>query len=293
MRTIVAKWLLGIEELVNMGELHGNGIVFDIYSRLNSVLTEKPRVGIVMGSGLESNLKDFQTQIEIELKDVEGYPKLTVKEHSGKLLFGELAGVPTMIFMGRLHYYEGYSMDEVIVPMRLAGLLGVEVMILTNSAGAINCEFGVGDFVLIEDHISLFVPNCLRGTNDDRFGTRFPDMTEVYDKELIGKAEEIARQGNIKTHRGVYVQLSGPSFETAAEIRMLRTLGADVVGMSTVCEAICCRHMGVKVCAISCVSNMATGINNQKQSYLDVKNTAESVSDKFAFLINGLVRSLK
>ena len=167
--------------------------------------------------------------MEIELKDVEGYPKLTVKEHSGKLLFGKLAGVPTVIFMGRLHYYEGYSMDEVIIPMRLAGLLGVEVMILTNSAGAINCEYGVGDFVLIEDHISLFVPNCLRGTNDDRFGTRFPDMTEVYDKELIGKAEEVACQGNIKTHRGVYVQLSGPSFETAAEIRMLRTLGADVV----------------------------------------------------------------
>lgn len=272
---------------------HNKDLVFSIYNQIKEYIDTTPKVGIVLGSGLENELKNFILKQEIDLKEIEGYPKSTVKGHSGKLLYGTFEGVESLIFLGRLHYYEGYSMDEVIIPMRIAGLLGIETMILTNSAGAINCQYGVGDFVLLEDHISLFVPNCLRGENDERFGTRFPDMTQVYDMMLLKKAEEIAKEENINIHRGVYVQLPGPSFETPAEIRMLRNMGADMVGMSTVCEAICCRHMGMKVCGISCVSNMATGITDQKQSYQDVKDTAQSVAGKFVALISGLVSSLK
>lgn len=276
-----------------MNNNQDKALVFRIYNQIKTYIDITPKVGIVLGSGLENNLKNFVLKQEFDLKEIEGYPKSTVKGHSGKLLYGTLESVETLIFLGRLHYYEGYSMDEVIIPMRIASLLGIETIILTNSAGAINCQYEVGDFVLLEDHISLFVPNCLRGENDERFGTRFPDMTQVYDMMLIKKAEEIAEQENINIHRGVYVQLLGPSFETASEIRMLRNMGADIVGMSTVCEAICCRHMGMRVCGISCVSNMATGITDQKQSYQDVKDAAQSVAEKFAVLVRGLVSSLK
>lgn len=267
-------------------------LVFRIFNQIRKYINTTPEVGIVLGSGLENNLKNFVLKQEIDLKEIEGYPKNTVKGHSGKLLYGILECVESIIFLGRLHYYEGYSMDEVIIPMRIAGLLGIKTIILTNSAGALNCQYEVGDFVLLEDHISLFVPNCLRGENDGRFGTRFPDMTQVYDMMLMKKAEEIAKQENINIHRGVYVQLLGPRFETASEIRMLRNMGADIVGMSTVCEAICCRHMGMRVCGISCISNMATGITERKQSYQDVKDTAQSVAEKFVALVSGLVSSL-
>ena len=269
-----------------------SGSIFQIYNEIKKCIDKIPKVGIVLGSGLENDLCHFDIKKEIDLRNIEEYPKTTVKGHSGKLLYGTLEGVEAIVYLGRLHFYEGYSMDEVIVPMRIAGLLGIEVMILTNSAGAINCNYKVGDFVLIEDHISFFVPNCLRGENDERYGIRFPDMTHVYDEVLIEKAEEIAKRENINIHRGVYVQLSGPSFETAAEIRALRNLGADLVGMSTVCEAICCRHMKMRVCGISCVSNMATGITEQEQSYKDVKNTANSVGNKFVTLVCGIVKSL-
>ncbi|QOV19226.1 purine-nucleoside phosphorylase [Blautia liquoris] len=267
--------------------------VFRIHFQIEKLIDANPKVGIVLGSGLENNLKNFMLKKQIDLKEIDEYPKSTVEGHSGKLLYGTLEGVETLIFLGRIHFYEGYSMDEVIIPMRIAELMGIKIMILTNSAGAINCQYEVGDFVLIEDHISLFVPNCLMGENDERFGIRFPDMTQVYDTELICRAEEIAKLENINIHKGVYVQLMGPSFETATEIRMLRNLGADLVGMSTVVESVCCRHMGIRVCGISCVSNMATGITNQKQSYQDVKDTAQAVADKLVVLLSRLVSSLK
>ncbi len=184
-----------------------NKRIFFIYNQIRTYIDTKPKVGIVLGSGLENGLKNFVLKQEIDLNKIEGYPKSTVKGHSGKLLYGIFEGVESLIFFGRLHYYEGYSMEEVIIPMRVAGLLGINIMILTNSAGAINSQYGVGDFVLLEDHISLFVPNCLRGENDELFGTRFPDMTQVYDTMLIKKAEEIAELENISIHRGVYEEI--------------------------------------------------------------------------------------
>lgn len=244
-----------------------------------------PEIGITLGSGLGGLSEKIEKVCEISYKDIEGFPVSTVSGHDGKFIFGMLSGRKVVVMSGRVHYYEGYRMMEVVTPVRIMGLLGAKIILLTNAAGGINIDFNPGDLMLIKDHISVFVPNPLIGQNADELGTRFPDMSSVYDKQLQDQIKEAARVTGVDLQRGVYVQLSGPSYETPAEIRMLRNLGADAAGMSTVVEAIAANHMGLRVAGISCITNMAAGILNQPLNHEEVKATADQVKEKFEKLV--------
>ncbi|MCQ5201195.1 purine-nucleoside phosphorylase [Mordavella massiliensis] len=249
----------------------------------------RPQVGIVLGSGLGGYADNMEISCEIPYHEIPGFPVSTVQGHDGKFLFGYVKNTPVILMKGRVHYYEGYPMEDVVLPVRLMGLLGADTVILTNAAGGINRTFQAGDLMLITDHISTAVPNPLRGENIDELGTRFPDMSHVYDPELQEAAKEAAARQGISLREGIYVQCSGPSYETPAEIRMLGALGADAVGMSTVCEAIAARHMGMKVCGISCITNMAAGILDQPLDHREVQKSADQAKEKFENLITGLV----
>ena len=191
---------------------------------------------------------------------------------------------------GRIHYYEGYPISDVVLPVRLMHMMGAEILFLTNASGGINSDFGAGDFMLIKDHISCFAPNPLVGKNIDEFGTRFPDMSQIYDRKLMDTIRHVAREQEITLREGIYLQLTGPSFESPAEIRMLRTLGADAVGMSTVVEAIAARHMGIRVCGVSCISNLAAGMTRNELSHEEVQQTADMAADAFQKLVHASVR---
>lgn len=249
----------------------------------------RPQVGIVLGSGLGGYADNMEISCEIPYREIPGFPVSTVQGHDGKFLFGYVKNTPVILMKGRVHYYEGYPMEDVVLPVRLMGLLGADTVILTNAAGGINRTFQAGDLMLITDHISIAVPNPLRGENIDELGTRFPDMSHVYDPELQEAAKEAAARQGISLREGIYVQCSGPSYETPAEIRMLGALGADAVGMSTVCEAIAARHMGMKVCGISCITNMAAGILDRPLDHREVQKSADQAKEKFENLITGLV----
>lgn len=249
----------------------------------------RPQVGIVLGSGLGGYADNMEISCEIPYREIPGFPVSTVQGHDGKFLFGYVKSTPVILMKGRVHYYEGYPMEDVVLPVRLMGLLGADTVILTNAAGGINRTFQAGDLMLITDHISIAVPNPLRGENIDELGTRFPDMSHVYDPELQEAAKKTAARQGISLREGIYVQCSGPSYETPAEIRMLGALGADAVGMSTVCEAIAARHMGMKVCGISCITNMAAGILDQPLDHREVQKSADQAKEKFENLITGLV----
>lgn len=249
----------------------------------------RPQVGIVLGSGLGGYADNMEISCEIPYREIPGFPVSTVQGHDGKFLFGYVKNTPVILMKGRVHYYEGYPMEDVVLPVRLMGLLGADTVILTNAAGGINRTFQAGDLMLITDHISIAVPNPLRGENIDELGTRFPDMSHVYDPELQEAAKKTAARQGISLREGIYVQCSGPSYETPAEIRMLGALGADAVGMSTVCEAIAARHMGMKVCGISCITNMAAGILDQPLDHREVQKSADQAKEKFENLITGLV----
>ena len=249
----------------------------------------RPQVGIVLGSGLGGYADNMEISCEIPYREIPGFPVSTVQGHDGKFLFGYVKNTPVILMKGRVHYYEGYPMEDVVLPVRLMGLLGADTVILTNAAGGINRTFQAGDLMLITDHISIAVPNPLRGENIDELGTRFPDMSHVYDPELQEAAKKTAARQGISLREGIYVQCSGPSYETPAEIRMLPALGADAVGMSTVCEAIAARHMGMKVCGISCITNMAAGILDQPLDHREVQKSADQAKEKFENLITGLV----
>lgn len=249
----------------------------------------RPQVGIVLGSGLGGYADNMEISCEILYREIPGFPVSTVQGHDGKFLFGYVKNTPVILMKGRVHYYEGYPMEDVVLPVRLMGLLGADTVILTNAAGGINRTFQAGDLMLITDHISIAVPNPLRGENIDELGTRFPDMSHVYDPELQEAAKKTAARQGISLREGIYVQCSGPSYETPAEIRMLGALGADAVGMSTVCEAIAARHMEMKVCGISCITNMAAGILDQPLDHREVQKSADQAKEKFENLITGLV----
>ncbi len=252
-----------------------------------------PEIGITLGSGLGGLSEKIEKVCEISYKDIEGFPVSTVSGHDGKFIFGTLSGRKVVVMSGRVHYYEGYRMMEVVTPVRIMGLLGAKIILLTNAAGGINIDFNPGDLMLIKDHISVFVPNPLIGQNADELGTRFPDMSSVYDKQLQDQIKEAARVTGVDLQRGVYVQLSGPSYETPAEIRMLRNLGADAAGMSTVVEAIAANHMGLRVAGISCITNMAAGILNQPLNHEEVKATADQVKEKFEKLVMEFIRNAR
>ena len=244
-----------------------------------------PEIGIVLGSGLGDFARLVDRKAEVSYASLPGFPVSTVAGHAGKLIFGYVRSVPVVVMQGRVHYYEGYSMEQVVAPIRLMGLLGAKKLLLTNAAGGVNTSFTPGDLMLITDHISAFVPSPLRGENPQELGPRFPDMSRVYDEEMGRAVLEAGEKLGESLQQGVYLQWQGPNYETPAEIRMFRTLGADAVGMSTVCEAIAARHMGLRVCAVSCITNMACGILPQPLSHEEVQQTANRVKDKFQALV--------
>jgi len=266
-----------------------------IYSCLNQMrkITDfVPRVALVLGSGLGSFADKIEVKCAVNYSDIEGMPVSTALGHDGRFVFGFLEGVPVALMQGRVHIYEGYTPQEAVLPLRVLGLMGADRCIITNAAGGINPTFKAGDFMLISDHISFFVPSPLEGENIDELGIRFPDMTEAYDREFADKVLKIARQEGIELKKGVYTQLSGPSFETPAEIRALAALGADAVGMSTVCETIAARHMGMRVCGISMISNMAAGISSAPLTHSEVMETGERVAPDFERLITLSVKKI-
>ena len=213
----------------------------------------------------------------------------TVPGHKGRFLFGYVENVPVVIMQGRVHYYEGYSMTDVVLPVRLMKLMGAEVLFLTNASGGVNYEFSAGDFMLIKDQIADFVPSPLIGENIEELGPRFCDMSEVYDKDLRKIIKDTAKKLDIPLKEGIYIQLTGPNFETPAEVRMCRILGADAVGMSTACEGIAANHMGMKICGISCISNLACGMTEEPLSHEEVQATADRVAPLFKKLITASI----
>ena len=262
------------------------------YEYCRTVTDFQPRVGLILGSGLGDYAKNMNVECEIPYGDIPGFPVSTVQGHDGRFLFGTIGTVPVVLMKGRVHYYEGYSMEEVVLPTRLMKLLGIEVLFLTNAAGGINRAFTTGDFMMITDQISNFVPSPLIGENVVELGERFPDMTHIYDEELQKVIREVSKEEQIAIQEGVYVQSSGPNFESPAEIRMFATLGADAVGMSTACEAIAARHAGVRVCGISCISNMASGLSEEELSHLDVQEVADRRSEEFERLVTKIIEKM-
>ena len=238
-----------------------------LYEKLETCLASvrqktdfKPEVALILGSGLGDYADEIKIETTIDYTDIEGFPTSTVAGHKGRFVFGYVGNVPVVIMQGRVHYYEGYPMTDVVLPTRLMGMMGAKKLILTNAAGGANPEYKPGDFMMITDQISDFVPSPLIGPNIDELGERFPDMSDIYDKKLQKVIRKTAAFLDIPLREGVYIQLTGPNFESPAEVRMCRTLGADAVGMSTSCEAVAANHMGMMICGISCIANMGSGI---------------------------------
>lgn len=261
-------------------------------SFIQSKLASQPTVGIILGSGLGGLIDVVTKEVEIAYSDIPHFPVATVQGHAGKLVFGKLNGKDVMLMAGRFHYYEGYNMEEVTFPMRAMKALGVETLIISNAAGAMNANYSVGDLVIIKDHINLFPEHPLRGPNDERLGVRFLDMSEPYDLQLIEKAKSIAANKNLTVHTGVYVGLQGPTFETRAEYHWLHVIGGDVVGMSTVPEVIVARHGGMKVFAASVVTDLGIRDELNTISHEEVLEAANAAAPKLAGLVAELVASL-
>src|SRR5712691_1209142 len=254
--------------------------------------TEQPRVALVLGSGLGGFADDFEDAVAIPYQEIPGFVPSTAEGHAGRLVIGKIDRVPVLAMQGRVHFYEGYSLEEVTFPIRTFMLLGIKTLILTNAAGGINVELSQGALMVISDHLNLMGVNPLRGLNDERFGPRFPDMSEVYSRELQETVIEEASEMGIDLRRGIYGALPGPSYETPAEIHMLRTFGADAVGMSTVPEAIVARQMGMKVLGLSCITNMAAGISDQPINHEEVMETGQLVRATFTQLLRQLISRL-
>ncbi|MGB9233360.1 MAG: purine-nucleoside phosphorylase [Terriglobales bacterium] len=256
---------------------------------IHSQVPLRPKIGLVLGSGLGSFADDLSEAVRIPYAQIPSFPRSTAIGHAGQLVIGKSGSVPVAVMQGRVHLYEGYSAAEVAFPTRVLGRMGVRALILTNAAGGINTAYGQGALVILRDHINLQGQNPLTGANDERFGHRFPDMTYTYSKRFREIALDEARKNSITPHEGVYAALVGPSYETPAEIRFLRTIGADLVGMSTVPEAIAARHMGMELLAISCVTNMAAGILDQPLDHEEVLATGRRVMGQFIALLRALL----
>lgn len=259
------------------------------YASVREKVDFKPRVALVLGSGLGNYGEQIKISQVLDYHEIEGFPVSTVPGHKGRFLFGYVDDVPVVAMQGRVHYYEGYPMTDVVLPIRLMKLLGAGILFLTNAAGGVNPEFSAGDFMLIKDQIASFVPSPLIGENPEELGPRFCDMSEVYDKDLQEIIRKTAKDLGIPLQEGVYIQLTGPNFETPAEVKMCRTLGADAVGMSTACEGIAANHMGMKICGISCISNLACGLTDQPLSHQEVQETADRVAPLFEKLVTASI----
>ncbi len=271
----------------------------DAYDKLNACketikkcINFKPDIALILGSGLGSFADEVEAAVSINYSELSGFPVSTVSGHVGRFVFGTVGGIKVVVMQGRVHYYEGYSLSDVVMPVRLMAMLGARALILTNAAGGVNPDFNPGELMLIRDHIMTFFPNPLRGGNVEELGTRFPDMSTVYDPDLCDSIRKAAAEGGIPLREGVYAQVSGPSFETPAEVRMLGILGADVVGMSTACEAVAANHAGMRVCGISCVSNKGAGLSKVKLTHDEVKLTGQRVAKQLAALVRGSIRNI-
>jgi purine-nucleoside phosphorylase len=259
---------------------------------INKRIPTSPEIAMILGSGLGGLCDDFEESIELDYSDVPGFPESAVEGHAGQLVYGTLAGKSVVAMQGRVHYYEGWSLDELTAPVRVFGMMGIESLLVTNSAGGANPDYEPGDLMLITDHLNLTGVNPLRGANDARFGTRFPDMSYAYDPQvretILGAANELGYE----LQQGVYAGMAGPSYETPAEIRMIQTLGGDAVGMSTVPEVIVANHMGMNVGGISCITNLAAGLGTERLDHAEVKEVAARVREKFTSLVRKSVELL-
>jgi purine-nucleoside phosphorylase len=268
----------------------------DLYQRADSAAqfilsttSLRPKIGLILGSGLGAFADSLSDTARVPYAQIPDFPRSTAIGHAGQMVLGNAGTIPVAAMQGRVHLYEGYSAEEVAFPIRVFGRMGVRAVVLTNAAGGINLKYQQGALVLIKDHINLQGENPLIGPNDERFGPRFPDMTHAYTRAYGRAAQEEASKLGLLLEDGVYAALLGPSYETPAEIRYLRTIGADLVGMSTVAEVIAARHMGIKVLAISCVTNMAAGILDQPLSHQEVIETGEKVRGQFEALLRAVL----
>ncbi|GAB7386195.1 purine-nucleoside phosphorylase [Bacillaceae bacterium] len=259
---------------------------------LLSQITETPRIGLILGSGLGVLADEIEAATVIPYAQIPHFPVSTVEGHDGQLVIGTLMGKRVMTLKGRFHYYEGYDLDAVTFPVRVMQALGVKTLIVTNAAGGINTQFRPGQLMLIRDHINFTFRNPLIGPNDERLGVRFPDMSEAYSRRLIELAKKVAAEQKLEIAEGVYVGMLGPSYETPAEIRMLRMLGGDAVGMSTVPEVIVAKHAGMEVLGISCISNMAAGILDQPLTHQEVMETTEKAKHRFLRFVKGILAAM-
>ncbi|MEE3469638.1 MAG: purine-nucleoside phosphorylase [Butyrivibrio hungatei] len=249
-----------------------------------------PDVALVLGSGLGNYAENIKVCAEIEYKDIPGFPVSTAPGHAGKFIFGYVGDTKVVCMKGRVHFYEGYDISDVVLPVRLMGLLGAKILFLTNASGGLGKDFAAGDLMLITDHISCFAPNPLIGANIDELGPRFPDMSEVYKKDLQKIIKDTAKENGITLKEGVYCQLTGPSFESPAEIQMLAKLGVSAVGMSTVNEAIAANHMGLKICGVSCICNLAAGLSENPLSHEEVQEAADKAAPLFTKLVTETIK---
>ncbi len=255
-------------------------------------ITFKPEIALILGSGLGDYADTMEVVETLDYHDIEGFPVSTVPGHKGRFVFGYAGGVPIVAMQGRVHFYEGYKPQDVVLPIRLMKLMGAKVLFLTNAAGGINRSFNAGDFMLITDQISMSVPSPLIGENIDELGVRFPDMSEVYSRRLRKIIENSAVTAGVPLRRGVYIQTTGPQYETPAEIRAYERLGADAVGMSTAIEAIAARHAGMEICGISCISNLAAGISVNPLTHAEVQETADRVAPLFKKLVTQAIKAI-
>ena len=255
------------------------------YKSIEDKIPFRPRLALVLGSGLGDYAERIEIEASIDYHEITDFPVSTVSGHKGRFVFGHIGTVPVVIMQGRVHFYEGYSIEEVVLPERLMHLMGAEILFLTNACGSANPAYQAGDFMLLTDHILYSVPNPLIGANAEELGVRFADMSEVYDEALRKEIFACAKDLGISLREGVYMQFSGPSFETPAEVRMAHILGADAVGMSTACEAVAGRHCGMRICGISCISNLGAGLSEEPLSDEDVKVVANRVAPLFKKLV--------
>ena len=255
------------------------------YKSIEDKIPFRPRLALVLGSGLGDYAERIEIEASIDYHEITDFPVSTVSGHKGRFVFGHIGSVPVVIMQGRVHFYEGYSIEEVVLPERLMHLMGAEILFLTNACGSANPAYQAGDFMLLTDHILYSVPNPLIGANAEELGVRFPDMSEVYDSALRKEIFACAKDLGISLREGVYMQFSGPSFETPAEVRMAHILGADAVGMSTACEAVAGRHCGMRICGISCISNLGAGLSEEPLSDEDVKVVANRMAPLFKKLV--------
>ncbi len=262
--------------------------VLQCYESIKERIPFVPKVALILGSGLGEYGETMDIVSVIPYSEIAGFPQSTVQGHKGQFLFGYVGKVPVVCMQGRVHFYEGYPVTDVVLPVRLMKLMGAKVLFLTNAAGGVNTDYSAGDLMLIKDHICM-VPNPLMGENISEFGPRFPDMSDTYDSKLRDIIRKTAYGIDVSLQEGVYVQMTGPSYETPAEVRMVRAMGGDAVGMSTAVEAIAANHMGMYICGISCITNMAAGIQTVPLSHAEVQETADRVADTFSRIVTASI----